>query len=296
MKRTSLVIAGIAVIVAGFVLIQSVFTVHQTQQSLVLQFGNPIRVERDPGLKFKLPWQSVETYDKRILDLDPPAQEVLLSDQKRINVDSFARYRITDPLEFKKRAVTDANFRDVFGGRINSAVRSEVAKVSLADMLSQTRAKVMDRIASLLRPQAVDFGVELVDLRIGRTDLPDATSQAVYNRMRSERVAQAAELRAMGAEQKARIQAGADRERTVILADANKRSQELRGEGDGERTNILSEAYGRDPEFFDFYRSLESYSALKGDGTSLVLSPDSDFFRFFWNEMGQQERPSSDAR
>lgn len=285
MRRTNLAIAGVLLVVIGILAFSAVFTVRQTEQALVLQFGNPIRVEREPGIDFKLPVvQNVEFYDKRILALDPPVQEVLLADQKRINVDSFARYRIVDPLEFKKRAVTVENFLQVFGARLNSEVRSEVAKVSLADMLSEKRAGVMNRITQGLKSQAPDFGIEVVDVRIGRTDLPEATSQAVYNRMRSERIAQAAQLRAEGEELKAKIQAEADRERTIILAEATRQAQVLRGQGDGERTRILNKAYGQDAEFFDFYRSLEAYSALQGDTTTLVLSPDSDFFRYFFGE------------
>jgi membrane protease subunit HflC len=217
---------------------------------------------------------------------------VLLADQKRINVDAFARYRIVDPLKFKQRAVTVANFRQVFGGRLNSEVRSQVAKVSLADMLSEQRAVIMGRITNDLKEQAPDFGVEVVDVRIGRTDLPEATSQAVYNRMRSERIAQAAQLRAEGEELKAKIEAEANKDRTIIFAEANKKAQILRGEGDGQRTLVLNKAYGQDPEFFDFYRSLEAYSALGGEGTTMVLSPDADFFRFFLDEQGKVPQTS----
>jgi membrane protease subunit HflC len=287
MNRTTLAIIGIGVLVVGVVVFSSLFTVYQTQQALILQFGNPVGVEREAGLKFKLPFvQNVEYFDKRILDLDPPVQEVLLADQKRINVDAFARYRIADPLRFKQRAVTLANFRQVFGGLLNSEVRSEVAKVSLADMLSEQRAVVMGRIAKGVKAQAPAFGVEVVDVRIGRTDLPEATSQAVYNRMRSERIAQAAQLRAEGEELKAKIQAEADKDRTIIFAEANKKAKILEGEGDGQRTRVLNEAYGQDPGFFDFYRSLEAYGALGGEGTTMVLSPDADFFRFFLDEKG----------
>jgi membrane protease subunit HflC len=288
MKRSTLAIIGVAVLIVGFLASSALFTVHQTQQALILQFGNPVRVETEPGLKFKIPFiQNVEYFDKRILDLDPPTQEVLLADQKRINVDAFARYRIVDPLKFKQRAVTLANFRQVFGGLLNSGVRSEVAKVSLAEMLSAKRAEVMDTITNDVKNQAPDFGVEVVDVRIGRTDLPEATSQAVYNRMRSERIAQAAQLRAEGEELKAKIQAEADRARTVIFAEANKTARTLEGEGDGQRTLILNEAYGKDPSFFDFYRSLEAYESLGGSGTTMVLSPDADFFRFFLDEQGK---------
>jgi membrane protease subunit HflC len=288
MNRMTLAVIGVAVVVVGIVVFSSLFTVYQTQQALILQFGNPVGVEREAGLKFKMPFiQNVEYFDKRILDLDPPVQEVLLADQKRINVDAFARYKIVDPLKFRQRAVTLTNFRQVFGGLLNSEVRSEVAKVSLADMLSEQRAEVMIRIADEMKTQAPRFGVEVVDVRIGRTNLPEATTQAVYNRMRSERIAQAAQLRAEGEELKARIEAEANKDRTIIFAEANKKAQILRGEGDGQRTRVLNEAYGQDPGFFDFYRSLEAYGALGGEGTTMVLSPDSDFFRFFMNEKGK---------
>lgn len=288
--RTTLAIIGGIIVVLAFVALSALFTVHQTQQALILQFGNPVGVERDPGLKVKVPFiQNVEYFEKRIIALDPDVQEVLLSDQKRINVDAFARYRIVDPLKFRQRAVTNENFRQIFGSRMNSAVRTEVARASLADMLSTTRADIMNRIAEELRDQAVDFGVEVIDVRLGRTDLPEATSQAVYNRMRSARVAQAAQLRAEGEELKAKIQAEADRERTIIIADATQQSQTLRGEGEAQRTRMLNESYGQDVDFFDFFRSLEAYSALGGEGRTMVLTPDSDFFRFFRMQGGQAQ-------
>jgi len=287
MNRVILVALGVVAVVAGIVGFDAVFTVHQTQQALVMQFGRPVRVEREPGMKFKVPlMQDVEYFDRRILDLDPPAQEVILADQKRVNVDSFLRYRIVDPLEFKKRAVTQANFTQIFGGRLNAAVRAEVGKIFLADMLSEKRAAVMTLIDTQLKEQAAQFGVEVVDVRIGRTDLPPATSQAVYQRMNSEREAQARKLRSEGAEVKAKIQANADRERTVLLAEARRTSQILRGEGEGKKTEILNKAFGQDPEFFSFYRSMEAYGSALGDGTTMVLSPDSDFFRYFRDVTG----------
>ena len=282
MNRATLAIIGIIILVAGFSLFSILFTVHQTQQALILQFGNPIRVIKEPGLHAKLPFvQNAEFYDARILDLDPPAQEVILADQKRVNVDAFARYRIKDPLEYRKRAQTDANFRDVFGSRLNAAIRAGIGKILLGDMLTEKRAQVMNIIASQMKAFAPEFGVEVVDVRIGRTDLPDATAQSVYNRMRSDRVAHAAQLRAVGEEQKLRIQAEADRDRTVVIAEAQRQSQILRGQGEGERNSILGKAYGKDPQFFDFYRSMEAYGEALGEGTTMVLSPDSEFFRFF---------------
>ena len=289
MNRVVLAVIGIIVIAAGIIVFSALFTVHQTQQALVLQFGNPIRAETEPGLKFKLPFvQNVTFFDRRILDLDPPAQEIILNDQKRINVDSFVRYKIVDPLEFRKTAQSDANFRQIFGGRLNAAVRSEVGKVLLGDMLSNKRDDVMQRITEQLKVQAPQFGIEVVDVRIGRTDLPETTSQSVYNRMRSQRIAEAAKLRAQGAELKAKTQAEADRDRTIILAEAQKNSQILRGQGEGAKTTILNEAFGRDVDFFEFYRSMEAYNEAFGEGTTMVLSPDSDFFKFFGDISGKK--------
>jgi membrane protease subunit HflC len=282
MNRPILIVLGVVAIALVVVASSALFIVHQTQTAIVLQFGNPVRVEREPGIKVKMPFiQDVTYYDKRILDLDPPAQEVILSDQKRINVDAFARFRIVDPLEFRRRAVTLATFRQVFGGRLNSAIRSEVAKVDLQDMLTGKRAEVMDRIKGAVAAVAPEFGVEVIDVRIGRTDLPEATSQAVYNRMRSSRVAQAAQLRAEGEELKAKIQADADRQRTILLAEAQRTAQTLRGEGEGTRTQTLNRAFGSDPVFFELYRTLEAYEGALSDGTTMVLTPDSEFFRYF---------------
>ena len=282
MNRTFLFVLGIIVVAAGITASSSMYAVRQDQQALVLQFGNPVATERQPGLHFKMPFiQNVEYYDKRILDLDPPVQEVILADQKRINVDAFARYRIIDPLEFRKRAGSAANFRQVFGNRLNGLIRSEIGKIELPKLLSKDRNAVMQTIADQVRAQAPEFGVEVVDVRIGRTDLPEATSQAVFNRMRSDRVAEAAQLRAEGEEQKLRIKAEADRDKVVILAEARRQSEILRGEGDGERTRILNTAYGRDPDFFDFYRSLAALGHSVTKGTTVVLSPDSELFKFF---------------
>lgn len=293
MKKMGLAIFGIIIAAGAIVAYSAMFTVHQTQQALILQFGNPVDVVSEPGLNFKLPFiQNVRYFDRRILDLDPQPQEILLSDQKRINVDSFARYKIVDPLEFLKAAQTDRNFRQVFGSQLNSAVRAEVAKVSLADMLSPKRAEVMNLIFEILKTQAPQFGVELVDLRIGRTDLPGTTLQSVYNRMRTDRVAQAAELRAKGEEMKLTIQAEADRQRTVIIAEANRQSEILRGEGDAGKNKILGDAYGQDEEFFRFYRSMEAYGKAFDEGTTMVLSPDSEFFKYF-NNSGPGSTPGT---
>lgn len=282
MNKPFLAVFGLLIVVVGVTAYGALFTVHQTQQALILQLGNPIRTVPEPGLHFKMPFiQNIEFYDSRILDLDPPVQEVILLDQKRINVDAFARYKIVNPLEFRKRAVTNQNFRQVFGNRLNAAIRAEIGKILLGDMLTEKRSQVMDVISRHMKAQAAEFGTEVIDVRIGRTDLPEATAQAVYNRMRSDRVAHAAKLRAEGEEQKLKIQAIADKDRTIIIAEAQRESEILRGQGEGERNQILGEAFGQDPEFFDFYRSMEAYGEALGEGTTMVLSPDSEFFRFF---------------
>ncbi|MHC8510091.1 MAG: protease modulator HflC [Rhodospirillales bacterium] len=284
MKSTKTFVLAVVLIAGALVAFSTVFAVHQTQQALILQLGNPIRVIQTPGLNFKIPFiQNVQFFDNRVLDMDPPAQEVILSDQKRIDVDSFLRYRIVDPLEFRKSAQTDANFQSVFGQRLNSNVRSEFGKIALSEILTDKRIGLMDRITKTMRSNAPTFGIEVVDVRIGRTDLPKETADSVYNRMRSDRVAAAADIRAKGEEQRTRIRATADRVRTVILAEADKKSEILRGEGDGLRTNILNDAYGQDRDFFNFYRSLDALGNSIQDGTSMVLSPNSDLFRFLDN-------------
>ena len=291
MNKILLVILGVVVVAGGIAAFDTIYTVHETKHALVLQFGRYVRTASDPGLNFKKPFlENVEYFDKRVLELDPPAQEVILADQKRIIVDSFVRYKIVNPLEFKKKAVTQVNFLQVFGGRLNAAVRAEIGKILLGEMLSDKRDDVMGRITQQMKAQAPDFGIEVVDVRVGRTDLPKETAQSVYNRMRSERVAEAQKLRSEGAKIKAEIQADADRQRTVILAEARRTSQILRGEGEGAKTNILNEAFGTDPEFFGFYRSMEAYGNALGDGTTMVLSPDSEFFRYFRNLDGKKTR------
>lgn len=283
MKKSTLAILGIVVAVAAIVLNASLFTVHQTEQALVLQFGSPVRVETTPGLKFKVPFvQNVVRYDSRVLDLDPPSQQVPLRDQKRIIVDTYARYKIVDPLKFYQTVRGELGLRDRFGSILNSAVRDQLGEADLVDLLAESRGRVMEEITESVRRRADEFGIMVVDVRIGRTDLPQETSQSVYNRMRSSRIAQAAQLRAEGEELKAKIQAEADRDRTVILAEARKTGEILRGQGDAERNRILGEAYGANPEFFAFYRSMDAYrQALGGGTTTMVLSPDSDFFRYF---------------
>ena len=288
MSKTQLIIIGIAVVVIGVIVSQALFTVHQVQQAIVLQFGEPRRVVQEAGLAWKIPFiQNVQFYERRTLNLDPPEFEVLLDDKKRIKVDAFARYRIDDPLEFLKVVGTEATARNRLGNLVNSSLRRVIAKTSLTDLLSSKRGGLMEQIQVEVANNAKSLGVTIVDIRIGRTDLPTETSQAVFNRMRTEREREARELRAQGKETAQKITAGADRERTVILANAKRKSEQLRGEGEGQRNLILGKAYGQDPEFFQFYKSLAEYQKnLVGNDTTMVLSPDSDFFRFFGNIQG----------
>lgn len=283
-----LAILGVLVLGLGIVASSALFTVEQTEQAIVMQFGNPQRVVREPGLHVKLPFiQEVVYYDSRVLSLDPQPEQVILSDQKRINVDAFARYRITNPLRFFQVLRTETQFRDQVGRILNSSVRNALARHELGDLLSGKRDDIMAQIEEKLASETTDFGIAIVDVRIGRTDLPPEISNDVYNRMRSDRIKEANQLRAEGVEENLKITSRADRDKTVLLAEARRTSQILRGEGDGERNRILGEAYGQDPEFFGFYRSMQAYreSLARGD-TNMVLSPDSDFFRYFSKQAG----------
>jgi len=283
MNRKVTLVLGILVIVLGIVALSAVFTVHQTQQAIVLMFGNPKRVITEPGLKFKLPFvEDVLYYDKRMLNLDPPVESIILSDQKRILVDAFARYRIKDPLLFFQRVKTEAGVRQRLGPIVNASLRGVLGNATLASVLSEERDTIMREIQASVNREAGRFGIELVDVRIGRADFPDQISQAVYGRMKSERDREAAEFRAQGFEQSQRIRAGADREATVILAEAKREAEIARGSGEATRTRVLNDAFGQDQDFFNFYRSMQAYeAALSGESTFMVLSPDSEFFDFF---------------
>jgi membrane protease subunit HflC len=287
-------VAGAVVLVLAVIAYTTLFVVQQTEQTLVLQFGDPRRVVRDPGLHFKLPWQSVQAYDKRVLSIDPDAEEVLLNDQKRILVDAFVRYRITDPLRFYQTVRNEFTFENRFGNIVTSTVKAIVAQRSLEDVLSPQRDRIMANIRNQVDIESGGFGVKLVDIRIGRSELPEAVSQNVYDRMRTDREREASLLRAEGEENARRIRATADRQQVEIVAEAEREAQVLRGEGDALRNRILGEAYGRDPEFFDFYRTLEAYRETFGEeGTTMVLSPDSDFFRYFGDISGAATRSPS---
>ncbi len=292
MSKTQLAILGIIILVIGVVASGALFTVHQVQQAIVLQFGKPVRVVQEPGLSWKIPFiQDVRFYERRVLDLDPPEFEVLLDDKKRIKVDAFARYKILDPLRFLQVVGSESTARNRLSNLVNSSLRRVIAKTSLTDLLSSRRGQLMEQIQTEVTRNAEALGINIVDIRIGRTDLPTETSQAVFNRMRTEREREARELRAQGTETAQKIRAGADRDKTVILATAKRKSEQLRGEGEGQRNLILGKAYGQDPEFFQFYKSLTEYQEnLVGNDTTMVLSPDSDFFRFFGNLSGEKKK------
>ncbi len=283
MNRKSLLILGVLVIVLGIVVSSAAFTVHQTSQAIVLQFGNIKQTYRDPGLHWKLPFiQNVLYYDKRVLNLDPPVESIILSDQKRILVDAFARYRIKDPELFFQRVRTEDGVRQRLGPIVNASLRGVLGNATLASVLSEERDRIMQEIQTSVNREAGRFGIELVDVRIGRADFPDQISQAVYGRMKSERDREAAEFRAQGFEQSQRIRAGADREATVILAEAKREAEISRGAGEATRTRVLNDAFGQDQDFFSFYRSMQAYeAALTSESTFMVLSPDSEFFDFF---------------
>lgn len=283
MSRLTIGILGAVIVVIGILVSSGLFVVRETEQALVLQFGDPKRVVTEPGLKLKIPFiQNIVRYDSRILGLDPPAEQVQLSDQKRIIVDAFARYRIVDPLLFFQAVRTEDTFNGRFGNVLNAAVRAVVAQSTQAGLLSDARAGIMRSIFAEVSNESGDFGIELVDIRIGRTELPEEVSQNVFGRMQTEREREAALLRAEGEEEARRIRARADRRQIVIVAEANRTSSILRGEGDAQRNRILGEAFGKDEEFFDFFRSLETYrDTLANSDTTLVISPTGDFFRYF---------------
>lgn len=277
-------IALLVVVLGGLLLAaNAMFTVHQTKYAIVLQFGEAKRVVKEPGLAFKIPFvQNVEFYDNRTLDLDPPPFQVLLTDKKWIVIDAYARYRILDPLQFFRRVKSEIVLRDRFGQIINSSLRRVIATVPLPDVLSDKRDDIMTQIQRAVTGQAESFGIKVVDLRIGRTEYPDQTRESVFDRMRTERQREARELRAQGNEEAQKIRARADLERTILIANAERTAQILRGEGEGGRNRVLGEAFGKDPAFFDFYKSLAEYQKnLVDSDTTMVLSPDSEFFRFF---------------
>ena len=270
-------------VIAAIAVYLSLFVVKEINQAIVLQFGDPKRVISQPGLQFKIPFiQNVVYIDRRILSLDPAPEEVIASDQKRLIVDAYARFKIVDPLKFYISVGDERVARSRLATIINSRLRGVLGKQSLATLLSEDRSKQMDIIQNDVNAEAENFGIQIIDVRIKRADLPQANSEAIYKRMQTEREREAKEFRAKGAEMAVTITSTADKEVTVLLANAKKQSEIMKGEGDGQRNKIFANAFGKDPEFFAFYRAMQAYEkALIGGDTSLILSPDSDFFKFF---------------
>ena len=267
----------------------TLFTVNQTQQALVLQFGDPKRVIKEPGLNWKFPFiQNVEFFDNRILDLDAPSQEAIASDQKRLVVDAFLRYKIVDPLKFYQTVRDERIARQRLSTILESALRRTLGEASFIAILRDERENLMGRITKQVNTNAKDFGIETIDVRIKRADLPEANSQAIYRRMQTERQQEAAQIRAQGEEISRRIRAEANRKVTVLKAEATRESETTRGEGDAERNKIFNQAFGKDPDFFGFYRSMQAYeTGLKSSDTRLLLSPNTEFFRYFNNPAGR---------
>lgn len=281
----------VLVVILIIVALSSVFTVHQTQNALVLQFGRPVRPITEPGLEFKLPLvQDVLYFDKRILDLEPPQEEVIAADQKRLVVDSYARYRIADPLQFFQLVSTEANANTRLSSIINSALRRVIGNVPLASVVAEKRAAVMQQVRDEVNTQAKAWGIDVVDVRIKRADLPNENSEAIYARMKTERLREAAQFRGEGKREAQKIRANADRQVVEIKAKAQQQSEILRGEGDAQSISIYADAFNRDKDFFALYWSLDAYRrSLANSDTTLVLSPDSEFFRFFGSSSGTPE-------
>ena len=292
-SRNEMTWLGIGIIFVGIIAFSSLFTVDQRQQALVLQFGEVIRPVDEPGLHTKLPFiQNVVYYDKRVLDLDPQVEQVILADQIRLDVDTYARYRIINPLRFYQAVSNENEFRARLSNVVNSSLRRVLGNVSLLTVLSSDRDTIMADIKKEVDTEARNFGVQLVDVRIRRADLPEQATQATYARMRSERERIARQRRAEGFEKSQQIRATADRERTVLLAEARKQSEITRGEGDNIAYKIYAEAAGQDPQFYRFYRSMEAYKrGLSSDDTTMVLTPDSEFFRYFRDLQGPGPAP-----
>ena len=286
------ILIGLAAVTVYF----SAYIVHQTEQALVLRFGEPKRVVKDPGLKWRWPViDQVEIYDKRILDLDTAPQEAIAKDQKRLVVDAFARYKIVDPLKFYQTLRYQDGVRSRLGPIIESSLRQVLGSATFVDIVRDKREELMKRIARQVNQEGEEFGLQVIDVRMKRADLPEQNSKAVFDRMRAERQREAAEFRAEGAAAANRIKATADRQATVIKAEASRKGEETRGQGDAERNRIYADAYTRDPGFFEFYRSMQAYEkGLNSNDTRLLMSPDSEFFKYFTDPSGgSRPAPSS---
>jgi len=286
MNRTFLTVIAILLVAGGFVAASSMFTVYQSEQAIVMQFGKPKNVIQEPGLQFKIPFvQDVVFVDKRVLSVSTKREEVVTLDQKRLMVDSFARFRIANPLLYYQSFGNIQIAYQRLETILNSQLRQNLGRQILTNIVSGERSNLMNQIKTQVNVEAKASGIEVVDVRIVRADLPQENSEKVFERMRSQREQEAKEIRATGAEIAQRIKANADKERTVLLAEAQRDSEILRGTGDGEKNRIFADAFGKDPDFFSFYRSMQAYrESISDDDTSMVLSPDSEFFRFFDQE------------
>lgn len=284
-------VAAVIIIAAVALVSGATFIVQQTQYALVFRFGQIARAPiTQPGLYVKVPFvENVVTVDKRILDLDLPVQAVLSADRQNLEVDAFLRYRVKDPLKFLQTVSSVAGANQRLSSFTNSAMRNVLANATFPAIIRTDRAQLMNRIQEEINHQSDAIGVEVIDLRLTRVDLPQANSEAVYGRMRTERQQEAADLRANGAQQATTIRARADRDVIVLEAEATSKAEATRGEGDATRNAIFADAFNRDPEFFAFYRSMQAYEAsLKGSDTRMVLSPKADFFRYFGDPSGQK--------
>ena len=280
-SRISLIIIGLI----AFVGYLSIFTVFEIKNAIVLQFGDPKRVIMEPGLNFKVPFvQNVVFIDNRILDIDAPPAEVIASDQKRLIVDAYVKFKIIDVLDFYKTLGNENVARSRISAIVNSRIRSVLGERPLAAVLSEDRANLMKEITALVETEVNNFGISIVDVRIKRADLPEANSEAIFRRMQTEREREAKEFRAQGAEIAQRIRSTADKDVTIIKSQAEKKANIIRGEGDGEANRVFAEAFDTDPEFFAFYRAMQAYAeGLQNSDTTMILSPDSEFFKFFGN-------------
>ena len=282
MKKKNIIILGFIFVL--FILANSsYYYVDQRVQALVLQFGEPVRVIKDPGLQFKIPLiQNVEYFEKRLILFDNPVEEIISADKKRLIVDAFARYRITDPLRYYQAIRYEAALSNRLGSILNDSLRQVLGRVPLQDVISDRRSALLEEVALLVFEAAKDFGLKIEDVRIRRADLPTANSEAIFRRMQTERQQEAAQFRAEGEEQSRRVKAEAEKEKTILLANAERTGEILRGEGDAEKNKILGEAFGRDPDFFAFYRAMQAYVvAIDSSDTTMILSPDSEFFEYF---------------
>jgi membrane protease subunit HflC len=282
----ALAVIAVILLIVGY---SSLFQVYQTRQALVVRLGNPIHVVDKPGLHVKMPLLDTVIYvDKRILDLENSSQEVIAADQKQLIVDAFARYRVKDPLKFYQTVGTVEGANSRLAPFLNSALRAALGEATLTQVVREQREQLMARVREQLDREAQQFGVEVVDVRIRRADLPDQNSQAVYTRMKTEREREAQEFRSQGTQKAQEIRARADRDATVIVAEATSKAEQTRGEGDAERNRIFAEAFNRDPDFFAFYRSMQAYeTGLQQGDTRFLVRPDSDFFRFFLDPNGR---------